>query len=334
MDAIMAHQAGTKNIVATSGTALTPYQLKILKRYSENISTAFDMDIAGDSATKRGIDLAQSMGFNIKIIVMPEGLDPGDVAKDPQNWQNLINNPKTIHDFYFETTASRFDKNSLEGKKEISKLLLPVIKRIPNKIEQTYWVGSLANILSVRETDILEELAKIRNEGEQRIIEDGSEEISQSAIGLPQKSKRDILEEHLVVLTIKRPRNIEILKEEDLSFFSDRAKNTINFFKENSFDFAVYPEEKKQEYDVLFLKAEAIFEDEKQGKTEQELSKVIEDEFKCCLNSIKLLSIKCRLDDLCSKIKKAEQEKNQEKIKELMEEFNHCSKSLYNLETA
>ena len=122
IDAIMVSQAGFKNVVATSGTALTNFQLKVLKRYSDNLLTAFDMDIAGDSATKRGIELAQSLGFNIKIITMPQEKDPADIIfQDSKQWERLVQTPKSIHDFYFDTTLSRFDKNTLEGKKEISK---------------------------------------------------------------------------------------------------------------------------------------------------------------------------------------------------------------------
>ena len=90
-DVILSYQAGFQNTVGTSGTALTPFQLKILKRYSQNLITAFDMDIAGDSATRRGIDLAQKEDFQIKIITMPSGSDPADIiSEEPKKWEKLI----------------------------------------------------------------------------------------------------------------------------------------------------------------------------------------------------------------------------------------------------
>mgnify|MGYP000448038135 FL=1 len=148
MDVILAHQAGFENTVATSGTALTPYQLKILKRYTNNLLTAFDMDVAGDMATKRGIDLAQKEDFNVKVITMPKESDPADIiAQNPKTWASLINKAKEIMNFYFESALSAFDKESPEGKKEIAKLLLPKIKVISNKILQSHWIQKLAEAL-------------------------------------------------------------------------------------------------------------------------------------------------------------------------------------------
>lgn len=323
MDAVMAYQAGTENVVATSGTALTDFQLKILKRYSDNILTSFDMDIAGNSATKKGIDLAQSLGFNIKVVVMPEGQDPGDVAKSPQNWQNLINSPKSIHDFYFETTFSRFDKNTLEGKKEISKVLLPVIRKIPNKIEQTYWVQSLANNLEAREEDILEELKKTKEGKEERESEEFKKE--------EKKPRKEILEEYLVVLGIKSPKNIEVMKEEDFSFF---LPQTVQFLRYLENDKNGLPLELKDLFNVLSLRAETFFEDDSKGKTKEEMLNIIDCDFGCCLKSIKMLTIKNKLDEINKEIKKAEQEKKTEKIQELIKEFNNCSKLRCDLESA
>ena len=137
-DVILAHQVGFGNTVATSGTALTPFQLRILKRYSQNLLTAFDMDVAGNMATKKGIDLAQKQGFDIKVITMPEGSDPADIiSKKSADFEKLITSAKSILSFYFETAFSKFDKETPEGKREISKIILPVIRRIPNKIEQS-----------------------------------------------------------------------------------------------------------------------------------------------------------------------------------------------------
>jgi len=82
MDVIAAHQAGTKNTVATSGTALTPLQLKLIKRYTTNIAFAFDQDAAGTQATKRAIELAQEAELSIKVILIPTGKDPDDCIRE------------------------------------------------------------------------------------------------------------------------------------------------------------------------------------------------------------------------------------------------------------
>ncbi len=316
VDAIMANQAGFENVVATSGTALTPYQLKILKRYSDNLLTAFDMDIAGDSATKRGIDLAQTQGFGIKVITMPKDSDPADIiSKDPNDWQSFLEKAKSIHDFYFENTLSRFDKDTLEGKKEISKVLLPIIKKIPNKIEQTYWVQSLTKTLGVREDDILTELKKTKVEQTE------IEKFIEKATSPLQKTRKELLEERLAVLIIKSSKNLDLINEEFLKLFSPQAIEIINFLKNNNIDNV--PDKLTDRINYLSLKAEV--EEDDVGA---------EEEFESCLKEIKTLAVKDKLSEISQEIKKAEGEKNFEKVQELMQEFNNHSKSRSDLEIA
>jgi len=312
MDVIIANQAGFENVVAASGTALTSYQLNILKRYSDNLLTAFDMDIAGDTATKRGIDLAQSSGFNIKIITMPEDKDPADViSQNPQEWQDFVLKAKTIHDFYFEDTFSKFDKNTLEGKKEIAKALLPVIKRIPNKIEQNIWLKDLATSLGVREEDVLEEFFKTKIDpplfalAQKRGVE--------SETPLAPKTRRELLEERTIVLAIKCPAIFNLIQEENLSFFSPQAVKLIERLQNG---------EKDDEINCLFLKAEIEQIDNP------------ENEFKDCLREIKSMVIKDKLGAISNEIKRAEEEKNFIKVQELVQQFNQYSKSRHDLEVS
>ena len=320
-DAVLVHQSGFENVAATSGTALTDYQLKILKRYSDNLLTAFDMDVAGDSATKRGIDLAQSLGFNIKIVAMPKDSDPADiVSKNPQEWENLVKEAKTIHDFYFETTFSKFDKNTLEGKKEISKILLPIIAKIPNKIEQTLWIQSLVRVLGVKEEDILEELGKIKIDKTETEVEEFIEKETDSS----KKSRKELLEEYLIVLVLKSPKVLGLIEKKDFNFLSLQTAQLVNLLKENGTDFKNnFPAEQKDLLNFLSLKAEV-----------EEMDGDIAEEFKNCLREIKRLIIKDKLDRICQEIKKAEEEKDFKKVQELTQEFNRFSKSRYDLEIA
>ena len=310
-DVIMSHQAGIANVVATSGTALTHYQLKILKRYSENLCTAFDMDVAGDSATKRGIDLAQLQGFNIKVILIPEK-DPADIVqKSPKDWEKLISEAKSILDFYFETTFSKFDKKTPEGKKEISQILLPVIKRIPNKIEQSYWVQKLAKELEVKEENVTEELKKVKLEIPFFIEEE-------AMIETRPKTRKELLEERLLYLLIIQPQIHKLIDGSHLPYFSSQLSNIVNEFKkyfEDEKKLENFPqelinfqktlsEEENNIFNYLSLKVEVAEE----GEIE------MEKEITSCLKEIQAMEIKKKLDEISQQIKKAEDEKDSGKI--------------------
>ncbi|MDP2926771.1 MAG: DNA primase [bacterium] len=316
-DAVLAQQAGTLNVAAVSGTALTPWHLKILRRYTENLLISFDMDLAGDTATKRGIDLALGQGFNIKVVTLPEGKDPADlVVKSPGAWEKAVEQAKSILEFYFETTLNKFDKAKIEGKKEISKILLPLIKKIPNKIEQTFWRQRLVQEIGAKEEDLIEEMNKIKLEEEILGLE--PEEI----INLPQKSRRDLIEERLMTLILKNRKNLEVLSKEDLDYLLPETKKIVSVFqkaKDNEEALKKISQENEAEINYLILKAEIL----------DEISQKDQDiDFKDCLREIKNLEIKKKLEGISQELRTAETEKNSQKISLLINEFHQLAKKL------
>ena len=145
MDVIACHQAGSENVVATSGTALTAQQLKLIKRYTPNIAFAFDQDNAGLEATKRSIELAQEAEMNIKIITVPEGKDPDECIKvSPDKWFEAVKEATPVMDFYISYILKLHDKNTLDGKKEILNFLLPIIKKYQSEVEQNSYLEKLS----------------------------------------------------------------------------------------------------------------------------------------------------------------------------------------------
>ena len=310
IDLIMVHQAGFENTVAVSGTALTDYQLSILKRYSDNLLIAFDMDSAGQAATKRGIDLAQAQGFNIKIITLTEGKDPAEIiSKDPEEWKKSLEGAKAILDFYFDTAFFERDLNSPEEKKEIADILLPVIKRISNKIEQAHWTQKLAKKLSIREEIVQEQLkdTKFKEVG----IKSGYIN-KEKPSNLLVKTRKDTLEETILSLILKKPKKITLIKEEFFSYFSSKFKIIFTELKEG-----------KSPQNIDFISHLSFFED---FFKDEEIDYDVE--IKACLREIKRLEIKNKLDKISQEIKRAEDICDLKKVDNLTQEFNELSKSI------
>jgi len=313
-DTILSHQAGVLNVVSVSGTALTPFQLKILKRYTENLLIGFDMDIAGDTATKKGIDLAINQGFNVKVITMPEDMDPADViSKNPEDWKKIIQQDKSILDFYFETTFAKFDRKGIDGKKQISKNLLPVIKKIPNQIEQSFWVQKLATELEAKEEDILKEMAKVKIEEDVYGLE------PEEVISLPSKSRKELLEERLLTMILKFPQNINIIKETDICFFSPQTAKILEEVKKNqNISQKDFSEELADCLNLFFLKAEIEELAENDALLEAQI----------CLREIQSMETRNKLEKISLEIKKAEEDKDFKKIEELTKEFHQLTKEI------
>ncbi len=317
MDVIMVSQNGFENVAAVSGTALTLYQLKILKRYSNNLLISFDMDTAGSSGTKRGINLAQAEEFNIKIVTMPEGMDPADVLlKKPDLWSGLVAGAKSIMEFYLETALKEHDRETADGKKKIAAVLLPAIKVIANRVEQTFWIERLAKELRAREEDLRAEMEKAKADKAEV-----SSANNQPPVLEKNKSKKEILEKRLFVLLAKYPDKLSLIEGGD--FFSPEAKIVFDFFKNNP-DFIVnknFPEE------IAAVLNEVLFLSEA-----EEISAIEADrDFKKCLKELSRIALKDVLGRISKDIRIAEAD-DPEKAKQLLEEFNRLSKKLYDVE--
>ena len=150
MDAVTCHQAGFKNVVACSGTALTPAQIALLKRYTKNIALCFDQDEAGQNAARRTIDLLLAADMNIKIAQVVYGKDPDECIKNnPDNWINSLKQAKSAMQYYFDSFLTSENLNNILKKKEAVERVLSEIVKLPNRVEQDHWLKKLAVILDM-----------------------------------------------------------------------------------------------------------------------------------------------------------------------------------------
>lgn len=159
MDVVACHQAGFKNVVACSGTALTTEQIHILKRYTENVALCFDQDEAGQRAAQRSIDLLLDAEMNIKIVQLVYGKDPDEcIRHDAKLWGDSLRGAKLYMQFYIDKYLTETALNNINTKKTATKIVLQEVAKIKNKIEQAHWLKELANRLDVSEAILRESL--------------------------------------------------------------------------------------------------------------------------------------------------------------------------------
>ncbi|MHB9019419.1 MAG: DNA primase [Minisyncoccota bacterium] len=215
MDFLMMWQDGVKNVVATSGTALTPEHLKTLKKLTDDLVLSFDSDDAGQAAAERSIDLASGLDFMVKLLIIedPKLKDPADVVKEkPGAIAELLKKAKPAMEYYiYKYITKNGEVLDLKKNKQNLKIVLSKIKNLASSIEKNHWIKNLSDISKISESVLIEEMENIKevspqnNSAEQAPLESTETEFSrqdlicQRLIGLAMNDKgvKEKLNEYL-----------------------------------------------------------------------------------------------------------------------------------------
>ena len=163
-DVIQFHQTGIKNVVSSSGTALTSDQIRLINRLTKNITVLFDGDEAGIRASLRGIDLILEQGMNVKVCTFPDGEDPDSFARkktEQELRQYLENNAK---DFiaYKASLLMKDAKNDPVKKAGLIRDMVTSISKIPDRIQTEIYIQECSRIMDISEEVLFSSLAQIK----------------------------------------------------------------------------------------------------------------------------------------------------------------------------
>lgn len=233
LDVIQSHQAGVRQVVATAGTALTEPNLKALSRLTGDIRLCFDADKAGVAATERAIPIAGKVGgIQLSVISIPSGKDPDELIKqDVATWQAVIEQPQYAIDWLIDRYAATLDLSTALGKRELSDVVLRVVRQLPDRVEQDHYVARLAALLQVSKEALATKLADTPDETSP--VRRRTSQVKPTPV---QKAILDKVktEEHLMALTLMKPslRNVLYPLDPDM-FTDDDARHAFEFLAEH-----------------------------------------------------------------------------------------------------
>ena len=332
IDVISSYMAGVQNIIATSGTALTPQQVKIIKRYSDNLMIAYDADKAGLKATFRIVDNALVENINIKIIEMPKGMDPDQlIKKDEKKWLNAIKKAKPIMDFVFDKIMSIGDVNDVFQKKQMAQKLLVFISKFRDDIERETYLKKLSDSINVDYNLLKEKLDSFLNKNKKNYIieKENNGEYKPSRL-----NKKEELLKKIIALGISFPNNLEYLSSNleleyiEKSIIDELYKEIIIYYtKNNSFDLKVFEKgldkEKSDLLNIIILIFENEYSDYDQNTAFIDIQSLIK--------SYKKEFLDKKLKELENSLKSMEKKDDQKGIEKITKEFVSTTHKLNNI---
>ena len=323
MDFLMAYQDGVKNVIATSGTALTFDHLKTIRRLAEQLILCFDNDEAGFNAVERAIDLANANDFNVKILTLQDFKDPAEAAqKSPGALAGLIKETKPAMEFYFERYLKEKVKLELPEFKKKIRIVLAKIKNLASAVERAQWLKELSQRTKIEEKTLAEEMEQLKtlNYAEKNAeLRRNSPRQSASSLRESACSRRELICQRLISLAIL---------DKD---FQERINEHLDYFLED--------------YSLILkcLREEAKLEDERLNNLLNLISlrssfessildpEKIEKEFQELLHQLRIEYLKEKRQGLTGLVKEAEETGDETRVTSVLKEFDEVSKSIQSI---
>ncbi len=161
LDVISSFQAGVGNAVAIKGSAVTEAHVRLVKRFAERLVFALDADVAGETAIRRGLEVAEPVGLELKVLTLPRGLDPDELAREqPALLKKAVLAAEPAYDYLINTLTGRHDLSSAFGQKKAGEELVPILARIDNPIVAGHYLKKFATTIGASEQVVEESLRK------------------------------------------------------------------------------------------------------------------------------------------------------------------------------
>lgn len=327
-DVISANQSGIENVVASKGTALTDKQVALLSRYCESVILAFDTDLAGDLAARRGIELLDHADITVNVASLGKYQDPDQFCqKDPAGFKKTLSQSVNIYDFFIDSAIRRHDSETALGKKNIGREVIPTISKITDDMVRAHYIEKLAKVLNLETAFVADAVSKKRSDlfaKEPRGFPTADQASQNSK--KPQISKEDYFlalfvlpkEIEKKILSMLAPEDFE---KDDAQKFWKWTRDIMKTSKTNKLEtlFAKLPRDLAGFADHLFLiNINPAF-------SERELWVL---EIVKIADSLKRMSIKRKLSDISGHLRKAQSAGDQAQIATLAKKFDKVSNLL------
>ncbi|MDO8429887.1 MAG: DNA primase [bacterium] len=314
MDFLMMWQDGIKNVVASSGTALTADHLKVLRRLADELIFSFDADEAGEHASERAIDLAGENDFSVRLLIIedPKLKDPADIVKHkPGMAKELIDKSKIAMEYFFHKYLK--NKNlDLKSKKNNLRIVLGKIKSLASPIDRGHWLKELAHLAKIDEQVLSEEMEMMAVKSLIRNLE------SKTSVEVEEKlSRRELISQRLFGILLHIKDDLKVL-EEHLKYFPEQYHSLYKNFLSKEVKDA------KNELSDLMSAISLRFSFENQNIDKEDLQK----ETKNLLRELKIEYLKEKCQEVSELIRRLEIDGDEKSLEKAMLEYSILSKEL------
>lgn len=233
MDVLSGFQCGITNIIASMGTALTDRQATLLKKYADEVIVAYDADGAGMKAAQRGVEIFHNAGLQLKIAVLPKGMDPDDLCRQYgiRGFENVLTRANLPTTYQIKQILRQFKSDTIEGKMDIMHEVLPVLANITDYVLKEEYVNKLARRLEVTTQAIYKDLEKYSiKSSEKRLNMDGFRQKRHNNNGYNKKKQSNLLTNiSMQEIAQKDLLRIILMNPEPMMFFVKRELSIEEF---------------------------------------------------------------------------------------------------------